>query len=86
MVGGEDILSCCGADRSATLQGVLNGVKRLLDPSMEEAAAAYVGQLIDTLIQKLPNVMNPFLPQLVEALVQKLRRSSSSQVGGASCG
>lgn len=77
------MLSCCGTNPSAMLQGVLSAVIRLLDPAMEEASAAYVGQLIDTLVQKVPTAMNSFIPKLIEALVQKLQQINTSQVSSA---
>eukprot|EP00803_Ostreobium_quekettii_P005580 evm.model.scf_261EXC.5 EVM.evm.TU.scf_261EXC.5 scf_261EXC:60540-71115(+) len=80
MVGGEQLLSWGGADPAASLQTLMAAVSRLLDPAMGDAPAAHVGQLVNALVQKVPTVLGPMLPDLLKAIIWKLQHVDMSQV------
>lgn len=56
------MLSWGGANPQESLQGLLQIVERLLQPSMGDSASLYVGDLILQILQKMPaQVLTPLL-------------------------
>ncbi|KAI9007390.1 armadillo-type protein [Gaertneriomyces semiglobifer] len=65
------------SDDHAILQNgldyIIKIIAKLIDPSVDESAAIFVGDLINKLIQKAGDRLVPVLPQLLSALANRLK-------------
>ncbi|GMH34505.1 hypothetical protein BSKO_02339 [Bryopsis sp. KO-2023] len=79
-VGGEGMLSWGNADPQTTLGIILNIIRRILAPDMDDAPALHIGQVVNCLLQYMPVAFASCLPQLIEMLVTKLNQVNMSPV------
>lgn len=54
------------------LEFIIQFIAKLLDPSQTESAALYVGDMISKLIMKGGDLVTPILPDLLNAVAQRL--------------
>ena len=52
------------ADPAATLNSLLGALGRLLQPSLGDSAAIFVGPALLLLLQKMPAAVQPVIPQV----------------------
>ena len=78
------MLSWGGANPQETLQGLLQVVQRLLQPSLGDSASLYVGDLVLQILQKMPaQVSAAFALDLIplcDDCICDLRDSSTAHV------
>lgn len=63
-IGGEDLLRWNDADPASTLGSILAALGRLLQPALGDSSALYVGPTLLLLLQKMPSVVQPVIPQV----------------------
>lgn len=54
------------------LELIIQFIAKLLDPSQTESAALYVGDMISKLVMKGGDLVTPILPDLLNAVAQRL--------------
>lgn len=69
-IGGEDLLRWGDADPAATLNSLLGALGRLLQPSLGDSAAIFVGPALLLLLQKMPAAVQPVIPQVWPCLLK----------------
>lgn len=74
-IGGREALSWGGADPQASLQTLVSLVIGLLQPQYQDSACMLVGQLILTLLLKMPDLMASYIPTLLPVIIARLARS-----------
>ncbi|BDA48104.1 Importin-9 [Coccomyxa sp. Obi] len=77
-IGGEDLLSWNGADPAQTLHMLLQAVARLLHPDVGDSPSLGVGEVVSTMLRKMPGRLAGAMPEVVAALVAKLAAAQSS--------
>ncbi|KAI8874141.1 ARM repeat-containing protein [Ramicandelaber brevisporus] len=66
------------SDGSSGLDQFLHVISRLLDPSVSESLAIFVGDIVSTLVRTSANDIQPILPGLIEAVVRRLATAKTS--------
>lgn len=74
-IGGRDVLSWGGANPQASLQTLISLVVGLLQPQYQDSSCMLVGQLILTLLLKMPDLMATYLPTLLPVIIARLANS-----------
>lgn len=71
---------CDGAGAGDAAAALFSAAARLLSPDLEERAAVFVGPLLTALAQRAPGLVQPLLPEILRAVVRRMRTAEVPMV------